>query len=120
MAEDREADKKGLNINFPPSDFESRLEISESLEGELEARLGMVEEEIDALKIADTGNISRPVSEMGTGIHHKSCTKCTLAKQKNISFTFLIIYFVKSTKILKQGLSVAQTMPIKPVQTGFK
>lgn len=51
-----------MKINFPPSDFESRLENSESLEGELEARLGDMEEEVDTLKIADTGNISRLVS----------------------------------------------------------
>lgn len=63
IAEEWEAGKKkGLKINFPPSDFESRLEASESLEGELTARLGDMEDEVDALKTADTGNISRPKS----------------------------------------------------------
>lgn len=58
IAEERE----GLKIHFPPSDLEYRLENSESLEGELKARLGTVEEEVDALKIADTGNVSRSIS----------------------------------------------------------
>lgn len=51
---------KLLKLTFVLSEFESRLESSESLEKEMEARLGNTEKEVDALKSADQGNAGRP------------------------------------------------------------
>lgn len=51
-----------MNVNIPLSDFESRLETSEVLEKELEARLGKAEEEVQALKTADGGKLTHPIS----------------------------------------------------------
>lgn len=51
---------KLLKLRFPLLEFESRLESSESLEKEMEARLGNTEAEVDALKSADQGNAGRP------------------------------------------------------------
>lgn len=53
-----EEPKTGVNIDFPLSDFESRLETSEVLEKELEARLGKAEEEVQTLKMADGGKLT--------------------------------------------------------------
>lgn len=47
-------------MTFALSEFESRLESTESLEKEMEARLGNTEKEVDALKGVDQGNAGWP------------------------------------------------------------
>lgn len=51
-----------VNIDFSPSDFESRLETSEALEKKLETMLEEAEEEVQALKTADGGKLTQTTS----------------------------------------------------------